>query len=258
MTKETKHSIKTPLSEGPQGSGATQAIRGENAVDGAEAILGADATEERRRERTLLVAFLLSAWGPFTTGLAVVLSRSTTQLADFVRRTTDLVALFMSWWLFRYMRRHPQLPESRKLQLERRATSAVAGALLVTSAAMIVLFVSRLSDFTPGGNVWLGLGIAVAGGGVNGWFWLRYSRFLADRHDAIVHNQVRLYRAKTIVDVVVVTVLAAVAWQPTHPVTRIVDLGGSLIVAFYLAVSGIRSIQDARKLRPLPDNSPSR
>lgn len=209
-----------------------------------------------QRERTLLVALLLSAWGPFTTGLAVILSRSTTQLADFVRRTADLVALFMSWWLFRYIRRHPELSAARRVQLERRATAAVAGALLITSATMIVLFFSRLSDFTPGGNVWLGLGIAIAGGGVNAFFWRRYSRFLEDRFDAIVHNQVQLYRAKTIVDIVVIAALAAVAWQPAHPVTRIVDLAGSLVVAVYLAMSGIRSIQDARTMVVEPETDP--
>lgn len=210
----------------------------------------------RQRERTLLVALLLSSWGPFTTGFAVILSRSTTQLADFVRRTTDLVALFMSWWLFRYMRRRPGLSAARKAELERRATSAVAGALLVTAGAMVLLFFSRLSDFAPGGNVWLGLSIAALGGGVNGWFWHRYSRFLAKGHDAIVHNQVRLYRAKTMVDIVVVAALAAVAWRSDHPVTRLVDLGGSLIVAVYLGLSGVRSIQDARGMKAEEQPSP--
>jgi hypothetical protein len=45
------------------------------------------------RERTLLVALLLSLWGPLATGLAVLLSQSTTQVADFVRRSVELVAL---------------------------------------------------------------------------------------------------------------------------------------------------------------------
>jgi hypothetical protein len=57
-----------------------------------------------RRERTLLVALLLSAWAPFVTGWAVVLSQSTTQVADFVRRTVELVAIAVAWAVFRRLR----------------------------------------------------------------------------------------------------------------------------------------------------------
>ena len=38
------------------------------------------------RERTLLIALLLSMWAPLATGYAVLMSHSTTQLADFIRR----------------------------------------------------------------------------------------------------------------------------------------------------------------------------
>jgi hypothetical protein len=57
----------------------------------------------RRRERTLLGALLVSLWGPFLTGAAVLLSQSVTQLADFVRRTVGsfAVALYVAWSSYR-------------------------------------------------------------------------------------------------------------------------------------------------------------
>ncbi|KAF0194193.1 MAG: hypothetical protein FD169_1988 [Bacillota bacterium] len=52
------------------------------------------AAQVASRERTLLIALLLGMWAPLATGYAVLLSHSTTQVADFIRRTVDLVALF--------------------------------------------------------------------------------------------------------------------------------------------------------------------
>ncbi|MDP3487417.1 MAG: hypothetical protein Q8S19_05720, partial [Bacillota bacterium] len=65
------------------------------------------------RERTLLIALLLSMWAPLATGYAVMMSHSTTQLADFVRRTVDLVALFTSWFIFRTARKSPEMTEAQ-------------------------------------------------------------------------------------------------------------------------------------------------
>lgn len=81
------------------------------------------------RERTLLVALLLSLWAPLATGLAVLLSRSTTQVADFVRRSAELVALVISWAVYRHLRRRCDLSAERRARLERLATRSVAAAL---------------------------------------------------------------------------------------------------------------------------------
>jgi chromatin segregation and condensation protein Rec8/ScpA/Scc1 (kleisin family) len=48
------------------------------------------------REKTLLTALLLSLPGPLVTGIAAITSHSTTQLADFMRRSSELVALFLA------------------------------------------------------------------------------------------------------------------------------------------------------------------
>jgi hypothetical protein len=58
------------------------------------------------REKTLLTALLLSAPGPLVTGIALITSHSTTQLADFIRRGVELVAIFISWWVFRQLHRN--------------------------------------------------------------------------------------------------------------------------------------------------------
>ena len=194
------------------------------------------------RERTLLVALLLSMWAPLATGLAVLMSRSTTQVADFVRRSAELVAVALTWAVVRRLRRRGDLDAEQRAGLERVATRGVAVALAVSGAVMLLVAAGRLQSFQPGGDVRLGLLIAVLGLATNGWFWRRFGVLARERPDALILAQRGLYRAKVAVDAGVIAALATVLWLPAHPVTRWVDLGGSVAVALYLGWSAWRTL----------------
>jgi divalent metal cation (Fe/Co/Zn/Cd) transporter len=193
------------------------------------------------REKTLRTALLLSAPGPLVTGYAVILSSSTTQLADFLRRGVELVAIFISWWVFRTLHRNAEIDELQQARLERAAGLSAAGAMVVSGIVLLVVAFSRLSSYQLGGNVTLGLIIASLGLLTNGWFWRRYAALTREQYSAVIASQQGLYRAKTMVDLCVVAALAAVAIAPEHPLTRYIDLLGSAIVAAYLAWSGLRT-----------------
>lgn len=196
-----------------------------------------------RRAKTLGTSLLLSAPGPLVTGMALLASQSTTQLADFLRRSMELAAIFMAWWVFRRLRRSPALDGAQQARLERAAALSTAGALACSGAALLALTLSRLAAFEPGGSVTLGLVIAVLGVLTNGWFWRRYRALTREQYSPVIAAQQQLYRAKTTVDLCVVAALAAVAIAPAHPATRYVDLLGSIIVAVYLLWSGLRMAQ---------------
>ena len=189
------------------------------------------------------MALLLSLWGPFATAIAVALSQSTTQLADFVRRSVELVALAISWAVFRHLRRTSGLTPARAARLERVASLAVASALTVSGVVMLVLVSTRVRTFVPGGDVRLGLAIAVLGLVVNAVFWRRYAGMERERPNTLIDAQRRLYRAKVAVDACVIAALATVLLAPEHPAVRWVDLGGSLAVAVYLMVSAQRTLR---------------
>ena len=193
------------------------------------------------REKTLLAAFLLSAWAPLTTGIAVVMSHSTTQVADFIRRTAELTALFVSWQVFRYLARNNKLGASSKARIERIAGLSVAAALGCSGIVMFGLALSRISTFEPGGNVYLGLTIAILGLITNLWFWQRYNLLTREHFSPVIETQVQLYRAKAFVDICVITALSAVAIHPTHFITRSIDILGSIMVALYLLWSSLRT-----------------
>ena len=121
------------------------------------------------REKTLLIALLLSAPGPLVTGLAAISSHSTTQLADFIRRSVELVALFLSWWVFHRLHQNKALNKADQSRLERVAGLSVAGTMVCSGIVMLILAISRLSAYEPGDNVAPGLTIAVLGLIFNGW-----------------------------------------------------------------------------------------
>ncbi len=197
------------------------------------------------REKTLLFALLLSMWAPLATGIAVIMSTSTTQLADFIRRSAELVALFVSWWVFRYLARNKDLGPEKKAWMEKISGLCVAAALGVSAMVMLFLVLTRIGTFEPGGNVYPGLVIATLGMIVNSWFWRRYSRLNHEQYSSIIDAQRRLYRAKAFVDLSVIIALGAVALIPGHPVTRYIDLLGSFALAAYLLWSSVQTAQGA-------------
>lgn len=198
------------------------------------------------RERTLRSAFLLSLWAPLATGAAVFLSQSSTQLADFIRRTVDLGALTTSWLVFRHLMRHPELPPARSRLLEQRAGLAVALALVLSGLMMLIYLLLQRGDTLPGGNVYPGMAIAVMGLGVNGWFWRRYYILVREHYSLLLDAQRRLYRAKAAVDLSVLLALSSVAFLPDHPWTSGTDQIGSVVVALYLLWSGAETFRRNR------------
>jgi len=192
-------------------------------------------------ERTLLASVLLSAPGPIVVGAGLLLGRSSTQLADFVRRTAELAAILVSWIVYRILRGDSEPDSARRSRLEGYANNCVGAAMCLSGAAM--LFLALLSPNSEQGNVIPGLVIALLGVTVNSWFWLRYRKLNRDKPDAILAVQSRLYRAKALVDACVVTALAFVTAAPASPAARYVDLGGSAAVAVYLVLMGILTMR---------------
>lgn len=199
------------------------------------------AAQTASREKTLLIALLLSMWAPLATGLAVIMSSSATQLADFIRRSAELIALFISWWVFRYLARNKKMDGEKRAGMEIIASISVSVALLCSGLVMLILTFMRTSDFQPGGNVYPGLLIASLGLITNSWFWRRYTLLNREFYSSIIDAQRQLYRAKAFVDLSVIIALIFVALAPALALTRIVDLIGSLVLSVYLVWSGVQA-----------------
>jgi len=197
-------------------------------------------------ERTLLASVLLSSPGPIVVGAGLLIGRSSTQLADFIRRTAELAAIVVSWAVYRVLRRGGEPDSARRRRLERTANGFVGGAMCLSGAAMLVL--ALFSGGAEKGNVIPGLVIAGLGVTTNGWFWFRYRTLDRREPSAILAAQSRLYRAKTLVDGCVTAALATLALAPASPAARYVDLSGSAAVALYMVISGVLVVRGGSRV----------
>ena len=195
--------------------------------------------------RTLLLSVLMSAPGPLVVGLGLLAGRSSTQIADFVRRSAELLAIIMSFAVYRITTKEGGCDAGKRATLERRSNTFV-GAMMCLGGAFMVLL-AFLSDTTDKGNVIPGLAIAVMGVIANTAFWFKYTKLNKKEPNAILQVQSRLYRAKSFVDGCVTIALLSVLIAPNSPASYWLDFVGSLTVATYLIFCGVQTILEPIK-----------
>ncbi len=190
--------------------------------------------------RTLWMSVLMSAPGPLIILWGMRLGRSATQLADLVRRSSELAALIVALAVFLLTRESGD--EVRNRRLERRANLLMGAAMILSGAAMLA--VNALSR-SQTGNVLPGLIIALLGVIANTLFWRKYTRLSRAEGNAILAVQSRLYRAKALVDGCVSVALLAVMALPGSVAALWLDKAGSAVVADYLIWCGVRTMREA-------------
>ena len=189
-------------------------------------------SNKKSGEKTLLWSVLMSSPGPLVVGLGLLAGRSSTQIADFVRRSAELLAIIMSYVVYKLTTKDDVCDEQKKLKLEKASNIFVGAMMCVGGTFMIIL--TLISDSTDKGNVIPGLVIAVLGVIANFIFWRRYTHLNKMEPNAILMVQSRLYRAKTLVDSCVTIALLSIVLAPATTLSFWLDFIGSLIVALYL------------------------
>lgn len=199
--------------------------------------------------KTLLMSVLMSAPGPLVVGLGLLAGRSSTQIADFVRRSSELLAIIMSFVVYQITAKNPAADESRKAKLERMSNLFVGAMMCVGGSFMIAL--AFMAESGDKGNVIPGLSIAVMGVIANTLFWRKYTKLNKADPNAILAVQARLYRAKSLVDCCVTVALLSVAIMPASAVSAWLDFVGSVIVAVYLVYCGLQTIWESVRKYPI-------
>jgi len=195
--------------------------------------------------KTLLWSVIMSAPGPLVVGLGLMAGRSSTQLADFVRRSSELLAIIMAYVTYRLTTRDGQTDLVKKVRLERISNLFVGAMMCLGGSIMLVL--AFVSENTDKGNVIPGLSIAILGVIANTIFWRRYAKLNRAEPNAILAVQARLYRAKSLVDCCVTISLLSVALAPETMLSYWLDTIGSVIVAAYLVFCGVQTIRERIK-----------
>jgi len=197
---------------------------------------------QKSGSRTLLMSVLMSAPGPLVVGLGLLAGRSATQIADFFRRSSELLAIIMAYLVYKITTKDGSCQELRKAKLERLSNLFVGAMMCLGGSIMLAL--AFFSDSTDKGNVLPGLTIALLGVIANTLFWRKYTKLNKQEPNAILAVQARLYRAKSLVDGCVTIALLTVALAPQSSAAYWLDLIGSIIVAAYLFFCGIQTIRE--------------
>ena len=192
--------------------------------------------------RTLLTSVLMSAPGPLILGFGLLAGRSSTQIADFFRRSAELLAIIASYVVYLMTTKHDD-SGARKAQLEKYSNAFVGAMMCLGGAVMIALALT--AESSDKGSVIPALAIAVMGVIANTLFWRKYTKLNKAEPNAILAVQARLYRAKSLVDCCVTAALLAVAIAPASPVSGWLDMIGSVIVACYLIWCGVKTVWEA-------------
>lgn len=199
-------------------------------------------SNQKAGSRTLLWSVIMSSPGPLVVGLGLFVGQSSTQIADFVRRSSELLAIIMSFAVYKVTTGKAGNNEERRVYLER-MTSIFVGAMMCLGGS-IMLVLAFVSENEEKGNVIPGLVIAVLGVIANTIFWRKYTKLNKAEANEILAVQAKLYRAKSLVDACVTVALLSVAMAPEAAFSYYVDLIGSVIVAIYLIGCGVDTVRE--------------
>ena len=188
------------------------------------------------------MSVIMSAPGPLIIGLGLLVGKSSTQIADFIRRSAELLGIIMSFIVYKLTSKDGYCDEERKERLER-FSNIFVGAMMCLGG-ILMLWIAFASGNSEKGNVIPGLVIALLGVVANTLFWVKYTKLNKAEPNAIIAVQARLYGAKSLVDGCVSVALLSVVLFPTSAVSYYLDIIGSVVVAVYLTWCGIRTIAE--------------
>lgn len=191
-------------------------------------------------KKTLLFSILTSSPGPLVIGLGLLVGKSSTQIADFVRRSIELLAIILAFIVFSITTKEDSIDENKKRKYEKGTNIFVSIAMIISGIIMIILALTSKTE--DKGNVIPGLVIAGLGFIANTFFWLKYKKIAKETDNKILMVQSRLYRAKTFVDCSVVIALSVVIFSTNPIISYYFDLVGTLCVSIYLIFTGITSL----------------
>ncbi|NBG88713.1 cation transporter [Isachenkonia alkalipeptolytica] len=193
---------------------------------------------KKEKERTLRAAWMISASAPLVTGFAFYQSGSVSVLADFFRRTLELMVLFSNWLIYKKILKSEEgVKEIDTKKLEGYAARGVMGVMAISFFVIFLNALRQLQDPQPLGEIWAAMIIGILGILVNGSFWWKNRALAKKEASSIFYAQWKLYRAKALMDVTLIIILSSSRIFEAYPLSLYFDPVGSIIMSFFLLYS---------------------
>ncbi len=198
--------------------------------------------QNKSEKKTLFMSVIMSAPGPIIIALGLLMGKSSTQIADFVRRSAELLGIIMAYVVYMITTKDGICNIVKKQKWEK-ISNIFVGAMMCIGG-ILMLFLAFTVSATEKGNVVPSLVIALLGVVANTLFWRKYTKLNKAEPNAIIAVQARLYRAKSLVDSCVSIALLSIAILPDSMISYYLDLGGTIVVSVYLAWCGVKTIME--------------
>ena len=198
--------------------------------------------QNKSEKKTLLMSVIMSAPGPLIIAMGLLVGQSSTQIADFVRRSAELLGIIMAYVVYLITSKDGICDLVKKEKWEKFSNIFVGAMMCI--GGILMLFLAFTTSQTEKGNVIPSLVIALLGVVANTLFWRKYTKLNKAEPNAIIAVQARLYRAKSLVDCCVSIALLSVAFFANSMISYYLDFGGTIVVAVYLAWCGIKTIME--------------
>ena len=199
--------------------------------------------KDKKAFRTLLTSVLFSASGPIVLGIGLTVGHSSTQIADFARRSAELLALITALIVFVITDNNPQMEEEAKEGLKKKGNILVG--MIMCISGLLMLLILLVFGQKEKGNVIPAMVISLLGVIFNSFFFFRYTALYQKTGNSILRVQGRLYGAKSLVDVCVTVSLAIILILPGSSLSVIFDAVGTFVVSVYMIYCGIRTVREA-------------
>ena len=200
--------------------------------------------KKKTKKNTLLWSVIISTPGPLAVGIGLITGRSSTQMADFIRRSAELLALFVAFFVYKATNKTGDYDRHKKHKLEKE--SNIFSGSMMCLGGLIMLILAILNDGAERGQgfeLFPGICVSTFGAITNIIFWIKYKNLSKSEPNAIFNTQVRLYSSKTMVDSGVALTLLLLLAFPGAFFTHIIDFVGSILVACYVVFCGVNTIR---------------
>ena len=202
---------------------------------------------EKKNQSTMKKALIIGVLSSTTTGISAVIGGSVTQYVDFGRRFLEFISTLVAFVVYRKLSKNPDIPADKQAAIQWRACLITSIVMICSGLLLSLVSILSFSTDAQHGNLIPGYIVAILGVLINLYFCISYYRSLQKEKDPIIKSQFQMFRAKTGVDFCVVFTLSCFIFVPNWTLLPWIDLCGSLIVAIFLFVEGIRNYKQTKR-----------
>ena len=203
-------------------------------------VLGSDRSRSDQRKRSLLLGFAFGLGSLGVNLVAMLLANSTTLQSNTLRSASETLALFFAWvTAHKISQGYSHHYDYGFGKLENLASLLVAAVMVISLAIIFATALHRIlhPESVRGVGTVIGIVFALLAAALNGWQW-RFTRGLAGKERSpVMESEWRLFRAKTVTNLVVMSSLAATLLLRPYSWSRFVDPIGSFVIFAFLLFS---------------------